>query len=169
MGWISTGCWRNDLGDPPQAGQRLLVPDETVLVRLTSAAAVLDRRAYTHVEQRIMWPVTGPITTYFYDPGHRGIDIAADEGDPIYASDGGVVITAIKDYYNYGWHLIIDHGNGYQSLYGHMSAFYVDSQETVAKGQKIGAVGDTGYSFGPHLHFEIHYNGAKLNPLNLLP
>ncbi|MGI5836602.1 MAG: LysM peptidoglycan-binding domain-containing protein, partial [Chloroflexota bacterium] len=137
----------NDLGDPPQvvAGQRLLVPeDETVLARanISSRGGARSPEPIPNIAESsgFIWPATGLITTYFYDPGHRGIDIAADEGVPVYAADGGVVITAVKVDYDYGWHLIIDHGNGYQSLYGHLSALYVDQQARVAKGQTIGAI-----------------------------
>lgn len=166
----------NDLADPPQlkAGQRLVIPEREIVLARTNVssrggARSLEATSKPAESGGFIWPATGPITTYFYNPGHRGIDIAADHGTPIYASDGGVVITAVKVNYDYGWHLIIDHGNGYQSLYSHLSAFYVDHQEKVTRGQKIGAIGNTGLSFGPHLHFEIHHNGTKVNPLNLLP
>ncbi len=101
---------------------------------------------------------------------HGGIDLAggngALEGAPVYATRAGKVITAITSNTGYGIHVLIDHGDGYSSLYGHMSVRYVNAGDTVAKGQMIGRVGDTGNSRGAHLHFEIRYYGEKKNPLN---
>jgi murein DD-endopeptidase MepM/ murein hydrolase activator NlpD len=130
------------------------------------------------------WPERGPITQGFgctdllgepYDPScptrhtHTGIDIANDLGTPIAAADAGVV-----SYVNYGWgggygnFVLITHGNGYATLYGHLSAIAVSAGQPVRRGQVIGAEGSTGYSTGPHLHFEIRLNGAYQNPLSYL-
>ncbi len=101
---------------------------------------------------------------------HGGIDLAggngALEGAPVYATRAGKVITAITSNTGYGIHVLIDHGDGYSSLYGHMLVRYVNAGDTVAKGQMIGRVGDTGNSRRAHLHFEIRYYGEKKNPLN---
>jgi murein DD-endopeptidase MepM/ murein hydrolase activator NlpD len=116
-----------------------------------------------------LWPTTGIITTYFGESGHKGLDLANRTGTPIYASDGGTVTTAVKLANSYGWHVIIDHGNGISTLYGHLSRIDVDPGERVRRGQVIGLMGNTGYSTGPHLHFEVRRTGVYQNPLNFLP
>lgn len=101
---------------------------------------------------------------------HRGIDIAGGgiHGKPIYATRSGKVITASTGGTTYGIYTIIDHGDGYTSLYAHMSALYVSSGQYVQKGDMIGRVGSTGRSSGPHLHFEIRYYGTSKNPLDFV-
>ena len=120
---------------------------------------------------RFMWPAQGYISTFFGENGHRGIDIATrgtTPGAPIYASDAGVVVLS-------GWNggfgncVIVDHGNGYQTLYGHLSALYPQQGQNVRRGQAIGKMGSTGNSTGVHLHFEISYQGALVDPLRYLP
>jgi len=104
--------------------------------------------------------------------GHRAIDIAAAEGTPIYASDSGVVVRADIGSYNsgYGNVIMIDHGNGYLTLYAHLSSVNVSLCQSVYAGQVIGASGNTGNSFGAHLHFEIRTSdGGFLNPWQVLP
>lgn len=99
---------------------------------------------------------------------HGGIDIAGGgiTGKPVYASRAGKVITAITSNSGYGIHVLIDHGDGYSSLYAHMSVRYVNAGDTISKGQMIGRVGSTGNVTGPHLHFEVRYYGEKKNPAN---
>ena len=99
---------------------------------------------------------------------HGGTDIAGGgiHGKPVYATKAGKVITAVTSNSGYGIYVLIDHGNGYSSLYAHMSARYVNTGDTVKKGQMIGRVGSTGNSTGPHLHFEIRVYGEKKNPMN---
>ncbi len=99
---------------------------------------------------------------------HGGTDITGGgiSGKPVYASKAGTVITAVTSNSGYGIYVLIDHGDGFSSLYAHMSARYVSTGDTVAKGQMIGRVGSTGNSTGPHLHFEIRYYGEKKNPMN---
>ncbi len=101
---------------------------------------------------------------------HGGLDLAggngALHGAPVYATRAGKVITAVTSNSGYGIYVLIDHGDGYSSLYAHMSARYVGVGDTVAKGQMIGRVGDTGNSRKAHLHFEIRYYGEKKDPLN---
>lgn len=98
---------------------------------------------------------------------HKGIDIAAPKGTPVYASDGGTVIYA-GWMSGYGYLVQIDHGNGYVTYYGHNSSLLVSVGEHVYKGQQIARVGSTGNSTGNHCHFEIRYNGVAKNPLNYL-
>lgn len=120
------------------------------------------------------WPTSGmAISQYFgstsFNPWHTGLDLDARSGWDIFASDGGTVTTAAWGWGGgYGNHIIIDHGNGYQTLYGHLSALDVSAGQYVSKGQRIGTMGSTGWSTGPHLHFEIRYNGSFLNPLSYL-
>lgn len=100
--------------------------------------------------------------------GHMGLDIATVEGGPIYATDGGTVIYAGSISGGYGIMVMIDHGNGYQSLYGHLSGVAVSCGQGVSQGQLIGYGGSTGNSTGPHLHFEVRYGGGYVNPWNVL-
>lgn len=96
---------------------------------------------------------------------HYGIDLSAPTGTPIRAADGGTV-TLAGWYYGYGYTVIIDHGNGMTTLYGHCSALYVSAGDKVYQGQNIAAVGNTGNSTGPHCHFEVKVNGSNVNPSN---
>ncbi len=99
---------------------------------------------------------------------HGGTDITGGgiSGKPVYATRAGTVITAVTSNSGYGIYVLIDHGDGYSSLYAHMSARYVSSGDYVKQGAMIGRVGSTGNSTGPHLHFEIRYYGEKKNPMN---
>jgi hypothetical protein len=114
-----------------------------------------------------MWPASGDISNGFYRY-HPALDIAAYFGAPILAADSGRVVEAGWDTY-YGYHLIIDHGNGYQTLYAHLQRYYVDVGSNVLKGTQIGEMGSTGNSSGPHLHFEIRQENVERNPYNFLP
>lgn len=105
-----------------------------------------------------------------YWSGHLAIDIAAGEGAPVYAADAGVVTMAQGgDNYGYGNVIQIDHGNGYVSLYAHLSVIGVSPCQSVYAGQWIGAAGNTGNSQGAHLHFEVRLNGGFINPWFVLP
>ena len=105
-----------------------------------------------------------------YWSGHLAIDIAAGEGAPVYAADSGVVTMAQGgDNYGYGNVIQIDHGNGYSSLYAHLSVIGVGVCESVYAGQWIGASGNTGNSQGAHLHFEVRQGGGFINPWFVLP
>lgn len=96
---------------------------------------------------------------------HAGMDFAAPTGTEIYATGKGRVVKVDYTTGGYGNRIIVDHGYGYQTLYAHMSAFAVKQGETVQRGQVIGYVGNTGKSVGPHLHYEVHKNGEKVNPV----
>jgi len=99
---------------------------------------------------------------------HLAIDLAAGTGDPIYASDYGTVVYAGWNDSGYGNLVVIDHGNGYETLYAHLSQVYVYCGQGVYQGQVIGAAGDTGRSYGSHLHFEVRLNGGFVNPWSVL-
>lgn len=114
-----------------------------------------------------IWPTTDRgVSGYGYDPGvHPAIDIAGSEGNSIFATDSGVIVFAGWSAYGYGLLIVIDHGNGWQSAYAHLSSVGVSCGQSVYQGGYIGALGNTGNSTGAHLHFELLYNGAKVNPL----
>lgn len=98
-----------------------------------------------------------------YERFHAGVDIGAKAGDTIIASDGGTV--AVAEYSDsYGNYVLINHGNGYTTLYAHMSSMAVEAGQAVEQGDTLGYVGSTGWSTGPHLHFEIRYNDEKTDP-----
>ena len=104
-----------------------------------------------------------------YFPGHPGIDLAATEGSPVYAADSGVVTMAAGGWNGgYGNVIMIDHGNGYATLYAHLSVIYVSPCQSVGQGLAIGAAGNTGNSFGAHLHFEVRQGGGTINPWYVL-
>lgn len=112
------------------------------------------------------WPLDGGwiSDTFISDRNHKGLDIAANEGTDIYAAADGVVISAGWNSGGYGYMVQIDHLNGYQTIYGHMSAVYAAENQTVTRGQLIGAVGNTGNSNGSHCHFEVRYMGVCYDP-----
>jgi len=159
-----------------RAGQVLVVPDGVI-----ESAKPLKRSKPQYLAQgpsspvfealgggRFVWPTSGGISQYFawY---HPGIDVPNRAAPGIAASDGGtVVISGWPDNMGYGNRIVIDHGNGYRSLYAHLSNIYVSVGQVVSRGQIIGQMGSTGRSTGVHLHFEIHYKGVPVNPLAIL-
>lgn len=104
-----------------------------------------------------------------YGPGHLGIDISAPEGSNVYASGAGVVTMAQGGWnYGYGNVIQIDHGNGYVTVYAHLSSIFVTQCQIVGQGTVIGLSGNTGNSFGAHLHFEVRIGGSNVNPYQIL-
>ena len=99
---------------------------------------------------------------------HKGLDIAASTGTSIKAAASGTVTTAGWNSGGYGYLIVISHGNGVQTYYGHCSSILVKEGQTVSQGDVIGKVGSTGRSTGSHLHFEIRVNGTAYNPLNYI-
>ncbi|AFY68623.1 Peptidase M23 [Thalassoporum mexicanum PCC 7367] len=125
---------------------------------------------------QMMYPTIGPISSTYgyrvhpilgYEKFHAGIDFAADYGTLIYAADSGTVIFA-GWYGGYGNAVVVSHGNGITTLYAHTEEIYVKEGQAVQKGQPIAAVGSTGYSTGPHLHFEVRANGEPTDPAAFL-
>ncbi len=115
------------------------------------------------------WPTVGIISQYF-SAYHRGLDIAPPYGTPVRAAAAGVVVQASAGWNGgYGTMVVIDHGNGFRTLYAHLSRLDVSVGEAVEQGEVIGAVGRTGIATGPHLHFEVHRGGVPINPLSVLP
>ena len=125
------------------------------------------------VTDTFIWPANNHfLSGYDYSPStnHRGIDIAGKLGDPIYAADNGVVVYSGLNNHGYGNVIVIDHGNGWQTLYAHLSYVGVGCGQSVYQGNVIGSFGSTGNSSGPHLHFEMmHDQYGKVNPWNFLP
>jgi murein DD-endopeptidase MepM/ murein hydrolase activator NlpD len=97
---------------------------------------------------------------------HTGIDFTASTGTPIYATGNGTIASVEKEYRGYGHNVVISHGYGYQTLYGHMSRITIKPGQKVKRGDIIGYVGNTGTSTGPHLHYEVIKHGKKINPVN---
>jgi len=96
---------------------------------------------------------------------HDGLDFSAPSGTEIYAAADGVIEKASRSSYGYGNKIIIDHGYGYKTVYAHMSKFAIRRGAKVKRGQLIGYVGNSGLSTSPHLHYEVHRNGKKVNPI----
>lgn len=118
-----------------------------------------------------IWPTTTRIITQYFSWYHNGIDIATPWGSsmpPLFACAGGVVTRAGWDPWGLGLHVQIDHGNGYSTVYGHMSKINVEYGQRVSQGEVIGTMGSTGRSTGPHVHFTLKLNGVPQNPLNYI-
>jgi murein DD-endopeptidase MepM/ murein hydrolase activator NlpD len=152
-------------------GQVLIVPDGVKPAARQTSPRIrqITPDAGTVVASgSFVWPASGSISQYFawY---HKGIDIANKAVPNILAADSGkVVIAGWPDGYGYGNRVVIDHGNGYRTLYGHLSRIYVTPGQTVSRGSSIGKMGSTGRSTGIHLHFEVIKGGVYLNPLSVL-
>ncbi len=156
------------------AGQWLMVPDGVMPAAKKVAKPSNPVVAYTPdagvvaATGSFVWPASGRITQgyRFY---HKAIDIANRSGGPILAADAGVVTVAgWPDGYGYGNRVVLDHGNGYVTLYAHLSLIQVKVGQRVSRGDVLGQMGNTGRSTGTHLHFEIRKGGALMNPLNYL-
>ncbi len=158
-----------------QIGQQIIVPGgvkpKAVVAPSPAVQPATSAPAPANAPQgsaRFAWPVRGAISQRFYYY-HPGIDIGDPTGTPVVAADSGYVAVAGWSNVGYGNYIVIDHGNGSRTLYGHLSRIDVKAGQPVKSGQQIGAVGATGNATGPHLHFEVHQNGAAHNPLDLLP
>lgn len=152
-------------------GQYLMVPGgikvEAARVAPRTVARFTPDAGAVAATGSFVWPASGQISQgyAFY---HKAIDIANRGAGPILAADAGTVVAAGWDGSGYGNRVIVDHGNGMATLYGHMSALQVQSGQRVNRGDVIGQMGSTGRSTGVHLHFEIRQGGVLLNPLGLL-
>jgi murein DD-endopeptidase MepM/ murein hydrolase activator NlpD len=165
------------------ASQPALTNDIIIISRAPAASAsraALAPRAGAATSANIpsIWPVIGPLRSGvgsrhnpFGGAGiefHKGQDIAAPTGTPIVAAADGVVVIA-RWVRGYGNGIYIDHGNGIQTRYGHLSRIDVVEGQPIKKGQHLGLVGSTGRSTGPHLHYEVRINGEPTSPLLYLP
>lgn len=149
-------------------GQTLFVPDGVI-----EAAPVISAPQYASIKAGVqgsssfIWPTSGGITQYPVSY-HMALDIANNGAPPILASDTGTVVFAGCLGYGYGCHIIVNHANGYETLYGHLSSIGVSAGQAVSQGQQIGVMGCTGRCSGTHLHFEVRSGGGQLNPLSFL-
>ncbi len=156
------------------AGQWLMVPDGVMPTetadptpqRVAQAPLTPDAGSVA-AKGSFIWPASGRISQgyRFY---HRAIDIANKNSGPILAADAGVVTTAAWTGGGYGNAIVVEHGNGFQTLYAHLSAVQVQVGQRVNRGNVIGQMGTTGRSTGIHLHFEIRQGGTLVNPMNYL-
>ena len=149
------------------AGQTLYVPNGTIEPEKPAYQFIASIQAGVRGPSNFIWPTSGSITQnpVWY---HMAVDIANASAPPVLAADSGTVTYAGCLNWGYGCHVIIDHGNGYQSLYAHLSSYSPNVGDSVSQGSQIGVMGSTGRSTGTHLHFEIRSGGQILNPLNFL-
>ncbi len=156
-------------------GDVIVVPGGSVPERKPDVSALASRQSTTQQQPeasvgtgQFAWPTNGRRVSQYFSRWHPAIDIS--NFSPIYAIDGGTVVEVRYSGWNYGYGKLvrIDHGNGYTSLYAHLSSVGVRSGQRVSRGQIIGNMGNTGRSFGTHLHLEITYQGRHINPLSVL-
>ncbi|MGQ0732993.1 MAG: M23 family metallopeptidase, partial [Acidobacteriota bacterium] len=149
---------------------------EGIESRLTSVRSDVERRNALAAATPSIWPAHGWLSSRVgnrqdpIDGGkdfHQGLDISADRGSPVYATADGTVKQAAREG-GYGNLVIVDHGYGLETRYGHLAKYLVKAGDVVARGDVIGQVGSTGRSTGAHLHYEVRVNGRLLNPLLLL-
>ncbi|MFZ4632006.1 MAG: peptidoglycan DD-metalloendopeptidase family protein [Patescibacteria group bacterium] len=171
----------NSLGNSLSVGEKIIIPgakkiSDVVAVRKTSntnytGISIIKDLIKSPVAKvtgnKMAWPAGGYRISQYFSWRHPGIDIANKIGTPIYAADDGVVIISQGGYNGgYGNTIVIDHGGGKKTRYGHASKLFVKVGERVEKGENIAAMGSTGRSTGSHLHFEVIISGAKYNPLS---
>ena len=144
--------------------------------RLLTVRGFVEKRNALAAATPSIWPANGWLTSTMgtrQDPitgaedFHAGLDIAAEQGQPVYATAAGTVLSA-EPHNSYGNLIVLDHGFGLETRYGHLSAFSVTKGQTVQRGDIIGRVGATGKATGSHLHYEVLANGRLVNPLRLL-
>jgi murein DD-endopeptidase MepM/ murein hydrolase activator NlpD len=151
-------------------GQTVIVPDGVKpQAKVTSPRRwrVTPDAGAVVASGNFVWPASGQISQNFHWY-HKGIDISNRGAPNILAADSGSVVLSTCLGWGYGCHIIVDHGNGYRTLYAHLSSLYVSVGQSVARGNAIGRMGSTGRSTGTHLHFEVIKNGTYLHPLNVL-
>lgn len=170
-----------DLTQPPQLkeGQQIIVPNGVSPIlwselQAPGAGQTASGESYSRKVAKLgtgyfIWPVNSKYLTQEYWSGHVGIDIQTDFRQPVFAADSGTVVFSGWDETGYGNFVVIDHGNGYRTTYGHNEANLVSVGQTVVQGQQIAESGSTGNSTGNHLDFRIIYNSTFVNPLDNLP
>ena len=156
-------------GDRLQIGQKLVIPTAAPAAprSLRPPQALRGSRR----EMAYLWPARGVVTSRFgtrWRRHHTGVDIAAPRGTPIHAARDGRVVR-VGWYGGYGLMVVLDHGDGMETWYGHASAVLVRVGQEVRRGQVIARVGCTGACTGPHVHFEVRVRGEPVNPLRYLP
>ena len=172
----------NTLGNSLSIGQKIVVPGakkiaSTVTSRPTNTAQsgisviknLIKNPTVKTSGNKMAWPTSGNRISQYFSWRHTGLDIANKVGTPIYAADSGTVIISQGGWNGgYGNTIVIDHGGGKKTRYGHASKLFVKVGDEVEKGEHIAAMGSTGRSTGSHLHFEVLIGGAKYNPLNYI-
>ncbi|MDA0269707.1 MAG: peptidoglycan DD-metalloendopeptidase family protein [Chloroflexi bacterium] len=171
--WRDVVAFRaNGLGGDPnniREGALILVPGGRKVPLAPPPAVVVAAPGGTGSGGWV-WPGGGPMTSSFGPSHPLGIDISMSIGSPISTAKGGqVAFVGGNPCCSYGYHIIIDHGDGYETLYAHLSDFAVGNGQFVDSGDIIGFSGNSGRSTGPHLHFEVRRNGQHLDPLTFLP
>lgn len=168
---------RSTMAAAAQAMQTITMPGEFGSIPFTNAPVSNNSFALglTDAASNVpaIWPTTGVVTSpYGLRWGgtdfHPGMDIANDMGTPIVATADGIVIVAGWNAGGYGNMVDIDHGNGIMTRYGHASQVVVSAGQFVKRGQIIALMGSTGFSTGPHVHYEVHVNGQRVNPISYL-
>jgi murein DD-endopeptidase MepM/ murein hydrolase activator NlpD len=139
-----------------------MIKDKERLLRSTPAIQPVNNKDLNRIASGFGYRVDPVYKTVKY---HYGLDFAAPQGTPIYATADGTVTTSGNTGNGYGNHVKLNHGFGYETLYGHMVRIKVGSGQSVKRGEVIGWVGSTGKSTGPHLHYEVHKNGKPLDPI----
>lgn len=148
----------------------LLYPGQVLTLPGVQEGATTGARGSRGWDRSLVWPLLGELTSFYGQRGgefHHGLDIAADHGTAVRAADRGeVVFAGWRSCYGYA--LIVDHGGGFKTLYGHLSEFRARPGGFVEKGEVIASVGATGRATGPHLHFEVRIDDRAVNPLPFL-
>lgn len=170
----------NNLGSPEEIrpGQKLIIPGGKKIAPKVKPQAAPSRVLARFIPQapagapggRFLWPTTARHITQYFGWRHTGVDIGGAIGTPLFAAEEGVVIKAAGSGWNggYGKMVIIDHGDGVTTLYGHATQVLVSQGEHVNKGQAVALMGSTGRSTGSHIHFEVRVAGRRVNPLNYI-
>lgn len=138
--------------------------NSTAGITVLSAGAII-----LTTNQGVRNPVEKIMITQRFSFFHQAVDLDGVTGDPIYPIMAGTIEATINDRFGLGKHVVVDHGAGFKSIYAHLSQFNVKVGDHVENGQVIGKMGNTGRSFGDHLHLEVSDNGRKINPLTILP
>jgi len=149
-------------GVKPAPAQAIVRPSQSIIKKIVS-----PQERPQDIGTALFWPVLSKRITQYYSWKHTGLDVGDKIGNPIYAAESGKVIRAGWTR-GYGYNVVIDHGNGMQTLYGHASKLLVQLGQSVSRGEEIAEIGSTGWSTGPHLHVEVKINGSRVNPLNYL-
>ncbi|MFA5644249.1 MAG: peptidoglycan DD-metalloendopeptidase family protein [Patescibacteria group bacterium] len=169
-----------DLDDSLKIGEKIFIPGgkkiiqtTTVTNRTYSGTSITQNTGNTANQQpaytggKLLWPTVGARITQYYSWRHQGLDIANKTGTPLYAAEAGTVLSSGWSN-GYGYNVVISHGGGLKTLYAHASKLHVKAGDQVGRGDIIADMGSTGWSTGPHIHFEVILNGVKQNPLNYI-
>jgi len=170
-----------DVDEALKIGQKIFIPGgkkitetTTVTSRTYSGTTITQSSGSTIANQKpaytggkLLWPTVGTRITQYYSWSHKGLDIANKTGTPLYAAEAG---TVERSGWNtgYGYNVVINHGGGLKTLYAHSSKLRVKAGDKVSRGDVVADMGSTGWSTGPHIHFEVIVNGVKQNPLNYI-